>query len=119
MQPFVSAEEERSAGQDRAADRVAELVARERGLVGVEIVLGVEPVVAVELEHRAVERVGARLRRGIDDAARVVAVLRTEAVRQDLELANGLDAEDVARRAARLTELIVEFVPSSVKRLAV
>ena len=111
VQPFVGGEEERLVADHRPAGREAELIALERRLLHVEEVPRVERVVAVELERRSVQRVGARLSGGIDHAARVVAVLRAEAVGQHLELANGLDAEDVARRAPGLAELIVQVRP--------
>jgi hypothetical protein len=108
VQPLVGAEEERPVQQDRSADRVAELVARERRLLVVEVVLRVQTVVAVELEHRPVQPVGAGLGRGVDDAAGVMAELRAEAVGQHLELTHRFHAEHVPRGAARLAELIVQ-----------
>ena len=105
---LVVGEEERVIADDRPSDREAELVPLEGRLFGVEVVLGVEMIVPVELEERAVRRVGPGLGRGIDDAAGMVAEFRAEAVGQHLEFANGLDAEHVAGRAAGLAVFVVE-----------
>ncbi len=79
-QSFVTREEERPVRRDRTADGAAELVAPEIRLVaGVEIVLRVERVVAVELERAAREPVGARLDLQVDDAAERAASPRRRA----------------------------------------
>ena len=73
---------------DRAAQRRAVLVAlerRDRPIVAIEVVLGVERRMARELEHRAMELVGARLGGGVDlrDGP---AVLGVEQAGEDVEL---------------------------------
>ena len=77
---LVVAEEERLVLEHRAAEGAAELVLLEvrLGAAGavVEEVVGVEGVVAEELEGAAVELVGARLDLQVDDAAERAAELR-------------------------------------------
>ena len=98
---LVAEEEEGAVARERSAERAAELVAVEVGLVvGVEEVARVERVVAVELVDAAVELVGARLGQDVDLPARVAAELGAVGVRLDPELANRLHAERRAGGAA-------------------
>ena len=94
-QPFPVEQEEQPVAavqqlgnDDGAADRRAVLVAlerRDRPIVAIEVVLRVERRMARELEDRAVQLVGARLRRGVDLRDRP-AVLRVEQAGEDVEL---------------------------------
>ena len=86
---LVVPEDERPVVNDRPASCGAELVLMKRRLrlsrrIGEEIV-GVQLVVAKELEDRAVELVGAALDRGIDHGARCVAEFRGEGAGLDFE----------------------------------
>ena len=99
--PFVAAEEEQVVGAERAAQRAARLVAAEcRLLVDVEVVAGVEGVVAVEQEAGAGEPVGAGLGDDVDLAAGGAAVLGAVAVRGEAELADRLHPQRRAGGAA-------------------
>ena len=90
-QRFVADEEERRSVRQRAADRRPELVAlKVRLAADVEVVAGVERVVAVKLERAAGEAVRAGLRQDVDLPARVAAELRAVGVRLDAELTNRL-----------------------------
>ena len=101
-QPLVAHEEERAVAAHRAAEGEPELVAAEvRLLHGVEVVAGVEGVVAVELVDAAVEGVGAGLRDDVDLPARAPPELGAVGVRLDAELAHGLRAEGGPGRAPR------------------
>ena len=66
---LVAGEEEDPVSADRAADRPAELVALQAVLLVREEVRGAEAAVAVELEERPVEHVGARARDRADRRA--------------------------------------------------
>ena len=70
---------------------------------GVEVVPGVERVVAVILEQAAVEAVGAGLGQHVDLAARVAAELGAVGVGLHAELADALHAERGAGGAAGRT----------------
>ena len=98
---FVVGEEEELVVPDGAAERGAEVVALELGDAGlVEVVAGVEEAVAEELVGGAVELVGAG---GGDDGdlrAFALAVGGGVGVGDDVELADGVDAEELAGGAA-------------------
>ena len=101
-QPFVGGEVEQPILLQRAAERRAELVAREVGLAGdVEVVARVERVVAMELEGAAAERVGAGLGQDVDLPAVVAAELRAVGVRFDAELADRRPSRAWCRRRCR------------------
>ena len=110
-QPLVSREDEKPIPPDRPPGGESELIALEVGLFlidRIEVPAGVEIVAAMELEQRSAEAVGAGFRDRVDHRAGVTAELRAERVGQHLELADRLDAKDVAGGAARLVELIVQ-----------
>ena len=98
---FVVGEEEELVLADGAAEGCAEVVALELGDAGgVEVVAGVEEGVAEELVGGAVELVGAA---GGDDGdlrALALAVGGGVGVGDDVELADGVDAEELAGGAA-------------------
>ena len=101
-QTFIAAEVEQLVLDDRAADGRAELVALEIGqLAGVEEVAGVQGRIAMELEYRPANPVGARLGHGAHDAAGRAAELGAVAVRLHAELLHRVDAEQHAREARR------------------
>src|SRR5262249_42147790 len=90
--------------QNRAAEGPAELVLPELGLgpageVGDEVV-GVELVVAQELEGRAVEFVGPRLDGDVHGVAGRVAVFGREIAGLHLEFLHGVDGGDVGDAVA-------------------
>ena len=87
---LIAAEEEQLVLDDGAADDAAELIALQRVAVGGEIVLGVEVVVAEEVEDRAVEGIGSGARDDVDDRAGMEAVLRGEAGGLHAEFLNGI-----------------------------
>jgi hypothetical protein len=78
-EPFVAHEEKAAIPGERAAQRAAELVLPQRWhrrVLRIEEVVGVEGVVAVELEQAASKRVGARPGRDVDQRRRLAAELR-------------------------------------------
>ena len=98
---FVVDEEERLVRFDRAADAAAELVLAERRLGSgrvVEELARVEGAVAHKLQHRSMDRVGARPGDRIDRGA-AAAKLRAVGVGQGLELGDRFDAEGRAEHA--------------------
>ena len=101
---LIVGEEEDPVADDWAAERAAPLVSLVVALldivVVVEVVVGVQPLVAPELEPGAAELVGAGLRDHVDQAAGVVAVLRVEHVRQQAELGNRIEVRDRRRAVA-------------------
>src|SRR5262245_52161082 len=101
-EPFVAAEEERPVAENRSSDGSPELVALELGFVLlVKKVSRIQIVVAVELIEVAMEFVAARFADGGDDSAGVPPILRAVGAGQHAELAQHLDAEQIARSAAR------------------
>ena len=102
--PLVVGEEERPVPEQRAAERAAELVLLEvrLGAAGavVEEVVGVERVVAVELEAAAVRDVGARLDLQVHDAAERAAELGRVGRGLQLELVERVDARERSPRSA-------------------
>lgn len=101
-QPFVGDEVKGSALDQRAAGAGAELILAQ-GRVGtgeqlVEVVGGVEPVVAKELEQGTVPLVRSGFRDGVDRGA-IAAELRAVRIGQHLVFRNRLDA----KRRAKLT----------------
>ena len=97
-QALVVREDERLVLDDRAADRAAELVLREVALrpsrAVVEPVVGVEGIVAQELEDAAVELVRPRLDLEADDAAQRLAELGRVGARLELELLESVRARE-------------------------
>ena len=91
-----------------AAEHAAEIVLRDLRLGAserlAEEVVGVEGVVAHELEDLAAPLVGARARDEADRAAAGMAELRLEPVGVDRELGDGLDRRRVERRPEALLE---------------
>ena len=67
---FVAGEEERALAHERTAERAAELLPLQLLGLAREEVARIEGIVAHEVEQRAVELIGARLRRGVQRAAR-------------------------------------------------
>src|SRR6266404_2686117 len=93
---FVAREPKRFVFYYRPAERHSELIVAERGLrigLWVEEVSRIKPVVAEELEQRAVEVVGSRLGDDVDDRAGVAAVFGFE-VRLYGSLRDGFDWEN-------------------------
>ena len=84
-QALVVAEEERLVAQQRSAERAAELMGVERRLGRREEVPRVERLVAVVLEQRSAELVGAGADAQVDDRAAEHAELGGRVVRLDLE----------------------------------
>ena len=102
-QPLVVAEEERLVPEDRTAERAAELVRVEGRLGGGEEVPGVERLVAVVLEHRAAELVGARADAQVHDGPAEHAELRRRIVGLHLEFLDRFErGRDVDERVQRL-----------------
>src|SRR5262249_39348832 len=109
--------------QNGAAEGPAELVLPELGLgpageVGDEVV-GVELVVAQELEGRAVEFVGPRLDGNVHGVAGGVAVFGREVVGLHLEFLHGVDGGDVgdavaADVAGEVADVVVHAVEQDV-----
>jgi hypothetical protein len=94
---LVVDEEERPIAHDRPAEHAAELIAAELRLLGVrrgEDVARVQRLVTEELERRAMEGVGARLGRQVDDAAIEAAELGWRTVRFDRELLDRVDRRE-------------------------
>ena len=90
---LVAGKVEELSRDDRSAERPAELIAAQAVAAalavrtdGGEGVGGIQRIVAHEFEAAAVQQVGARLGDGVDRGRRVVAVLRRESARLDLEL---------------------------------
>ena len=102
-QALVVAEEERLVAQQRSAERAAELMRVERRLGRREEVARVERLVAVVLEQRAAELVGARADAQVDDGAAEHAELGGRVVRLDLEFLQRFEwRRDVHERVERL-----------------
>src|SRR6185436_4415590 len=103
---IVVREVERAIGLDRPADAQAELLAVLVRLERGEEVLGLERIVAQEVEALAVDLVGPRSGDGVDRAAGGAAELGGEVADADLELADRRLADRVrrARAAAGLGE---------------
>ena len=81
---FVAGEEERAAPEDRPAERPAELMALQLLGLAREEVARIKGIVAQELERRAVELIGARLRRRVQHASGLAELGRVRAL-LDLE----------------------------------
>src|ERR1019366_5607520 len=92
---FIVEEEEQFVFDDGAGDAAAELVQMDRGGAGLEIVFGVEDVVAQEFKQTAVKGVTTRLGDDVDDVAIGAAVLRTVIARHDFKLLNAVDADTI------------------------
>jgi hypothetical protein len=93
-EPFVAHEEKAAIPGERAAQRAAELVLPQRWhrrVLRIEEVVGVEGVVAVELEQAASKRVGARPGRDVDQRRRLAAEFRGIHRLLDLELLDRVD----------------------------
>ena len=87
LEPLVVAEHEQPVPHQRAADRAAELVLLQLRLGGREVVLRLEPVVAVELPGaRRASSLLPDLGDDVDDRAGVAPVLGAVGMREDLEL---------------------------------
>src|SRR5216117_1519464 len=85
-QAFVAGEIKEPIGFQRTAADAAELIAAELGLArDVEVIWRVERIVAVELEHAAVEGVAARSGQDRDLATVIVPVLGAVGVRLNPE----------------------------------
>ena len=87
---------------DGAAHRGAKLIPLKgrRGGAGIKVVARVKVVVAQKLVERTVPLVGARLRYDADLAARLLAVLGTVGVAQDVEFPHRVDAQQLPAGAA-------------------
>ncbi len=90
--PLIGAEEEQAVRQDRPAEHAAWLIPLEAvvqalavGTDGRKDGLGVEPLVAQELEERAMQHIRARLRHRVHRAAGMDAVVGGEPARRDAE----------------------------------
>ena len=126
-EPFVAAEEERPVADNRSSDGSPKLVALEFGKPGtvrfallVKKVSRIEIVIAMELIEIAVEFVAARFADGGDDPAGVAPILRAVGRGQHAKLPQHLDAEQVARGAARrVVGLIVDIGPVQKKAVGV
>src|SRR5215510_7770133 len=93
-QPLVREKEEGPVLDEWAAEMAAEQVAlKGRRPTGVkfEEVASVERVIAQELEHLAVEFIGARARRDVDDGAGILPVFGAESRGIHLEFLNAAD----------------------------
>ena len=84
-------------------------------LLGRKVVLRRHVLVGVEVEHHAAERVGARLRHRVDDAAGRGAELGVELAGQELELLHRFDRRARLRAAVAAVEGVV--VAGAVERV--
>ena len=89
--------------QDWSAGRGAKLIPlkRRRGRTRIEVVGGVQGVVAQKLEHRPVRLIRAGLRHDADLAPGLLAVLGAVGVPQDVEFPHRVDAQHLPAGAAR------------------
>src|ERR1700722_18904809 len=78
----------------------------------VEVVVGVESAVAIELEYVSVEAVGSGLCDYVDDVTAAPAVLRGEGIGLDLELLDVFDGRNVDNAAP-----ILRGVPGAVQKI--
>ncbi len=103
VKALVAGEEERPLTGERSAEVSAVLIPVQRRLVHIgwiEVVPGVERIVAVEFEAGTAEVVRSRAGHRGDDAAAAPAVLGAVVVDEHLELANGFNTEQAAGCAA-------------------
>ena len=106
--------------QDRSADRVAEVVVTQRrpgdAVQVVEVVVGVQVVVAEELVRRTMQRICARARNHVDLAGRGASVLRRVGIALGLELRDRIHAGKREQRQIRSAVDIVGTVDGPVVR---
>ncbi len=100
---FVIAEQKQPVLLERPAQRAAELVLAERRIEGGlrKEAARIESAVAEKLEQRSMQRIGPGLRDHADLRAGSLPVFGAVGVGLDVELADGVDAQQVAAHAAR------------------